>query len=52
MRDSCKMGATKRDLSAKDKEKNLTDAVSGLLEMSDELEQDKMEGVDAKDWEE
>ena len=52
MRDSSKMGATKRDLSAKDKEKNLTDAVSGLLEMSNELEQDKMEGVDAEDWEE
>jgi len=38
-------------ISAKDKEKGLTDAVSDILTTSNELEQDKMEGVDANEWE-
>lgn len=34
----------------KDKEKGLTDAVSDILTTSNDLEQDKMEGVDSKEW--
>jgi len=34
----------------KDKEKGLTDAVSDILTTSNDLEQDKMEGVDENEW--
>ena len=43
---------SRQTLSNKDKEKSLTAAVIGNIEMSNELEQDKMEGVDAAEWEE
>ena len=39
-------------LGAADKEKALTEAVSGMLETSEVLEQDKMEGVDKEEWNE
>jgi coronin-7 len=42
--------ATGEDKSAKDKAKGLTDAVSGILSTSNDLEQDRMEGVDSKEW--
>merc|ERR1711874_908044 len=42
--------ATGENKSAKDKAKGLTDAVSGILTTSNELEQDRMEGVDSKEW--
>ena len=35
-----------------DKEKALTEAVSGMLETSEVLEQDKVEGVDKEEWDE
>ena len=37
-------------LGAKDREKALTEAVSGMLETSEALEQDNMEGVDKEEW--
>ena len=36
--------------SSKDIASDLTKATSGMLSTSNELEQDKMEGVDAKEW--
>ena len=43
-------GADSQSLSSQDREKSLTDAVSGMLETSDVLEQDKVEGVDNDEW--
>ena len=37
-------------LGAQDKEKMLTSAVSDILQTSEELEQDKMEGVGEEEW--
>ena len=37
---------------AKEVGKDLTKAVSNMLETSDKLEQDKMEGVDESEWNE
>ena len=34
----------------REKEKALTEAVSGMLETSEALEQDNMEGVDKEEW--
>ena len=41
---------TKAALGAVEKEKMLTSAVSDILETSEELEQDKMEGVGEEEW--
>ena len=46
------MEAAEASLSAMDKEKALTEAVSGMLETSEVLEQDKVEGVDKEEWNE
>ena len=41
---------TQGTLGTRDKEKMLTISVSELLKTSDELEQDKMEGVGEEEW--
>ena len=46
------MEAAETSLSAVDREKALTEAVSGMLETSEVLEQDKVEGVDKEEWNE
>ena len=43
-------GGTKGPLEAQEKEKMLTSAVSDILQTSEELEQDKMEGVAEEEW--
>ena len=40
------------EASPMEKEKALTEAVSGMLETSEVLEQDKVEGVDKEEWDE
>ena len=47
-----RMEAAETSLSAVDREKALTEAVSGMLETSEVLEQDKVEGVDKEEWNE
>ena len=51
-RNSRNLEAAEASLSAMDKEKALTEAVSGMLETSEVLEQDKVEGVDKEEWNE
>ena len=43
-------GPSQRPASAKDQEKTLTESISGMLQTSDDLEQDKVEGVDKEEW--
>ena len=51
-RNSRNLEAAEASLSTMDKEKALTEAVSGMLETSEVLEQDKVEGVDKEEWNE
>jgi len=42
--------SARESLTDKEKEKGLSNAVSDMMETSNKLEQDRMEGVDAKEW--
>ena len=44
------VGLNQGTMGPQDKEKMLTSAVSGILHTSEELEQDKMEGVGEEEW--